>query len=179
MPITGKQIKDGTIPSSKLLGGITSQAPIVIDKDLVTSPGPGSTGDKYIIAGIGGSWSGGTINDIAEDLDGLGTDWDFVTPVDGFEAWVLDEDAAYRFDGSDWLYQLGVTAAGTTIETPILNIDGNGILLVNGGAIANADNVNAGSMAIDASLGAGGNSGALFLSDQSAVLDEKLYSLKN
>lgn len=36
----------------------------VLDKDLTTAPGSPSTGDRYIMAGTGGGWSGGAVNDI-------------------------------------------------------------------------------------------------------------------
>lgn len=71
----------------------------VIDKDLVTAPGSPSTGDRYIIAGIGGGWSGGTIDDIAE-WDGSA--WLFDTPNEGYAARVMDENKVYIYDGSSW-----------------------------------------------------------------------------
>jgi hypothetical protein len=71
----------------------------VLDKDLVTAPGSPTEGDRYIIAGIGGAWSTGTINDIAE---WNGTAWEFATPNEGFTTRVEDEDKVYIHDGSSW-----------------------------------------------------------------------------
>ena len=100
--ITGKQIADGSITNSKLSGKFSAQTPRAVDKDLVTAPGTTVVGDIYILAGIGGTWSGGTINDLAEALDTTGTLWNFVTPTAGFVSWVLDEDAEHRFNGTIW-----------------------------------------------------------------------------
>jgi hypothetical protein len=71
----------------------------VLDKDLVTAPISPTTGDRYIIAGIGGGWSTGTINDIAE-WDG--TAWIFSTPNEGFATRVMDENKQYIHDGVSW-----------------------------------------------------------------------------
>lgn len=71
----------------------------VEDKDLTTSPSV-SKGVRYIIAGTGGAWSGGTINDIAQYN---GATWDFATPEEGWIIWVKDENKYYKFDGSNWV----------------------------------------------------------------------------
>lgn len=73
----------------------------VLDKDLVTAPGAPGTGDRYIIAGTGGLWSPGTIDDIAE-FDGAA--WFFVTPDPGFAAFVEDEKRAYLFNLGSWVF---------------------------------------------------------------------------
>ena len=67
----------------------------VIDKDLVTDPASPAEGDRYIIAGIGGLWSPGTINDIARFRAGS---WEFFTPVTGWRSYVEDEAVTYVFD---------------------------------------------------------------------------------
>lgn len=74
----------------------------VEDKDLITSPAA-SKGDRYIIAGIGSNWSGGTINDIAQYN---GSTWDFYTPSEGWMCWVKDENIYYRFNGSNWVEEI-------------------------------------------------------------------------
>ena len=88
---------------------------LVEDKDLTTPPGGESKGDRYIIAGINGDWSGGTINDIAQ-YDGAS--WDFYTPVEGWMVYVKDEDKIYRFDGSNWIAYKTATIG--------ISIDGGG-----------------------------------------------------
>ena len=67
----------------------------VIDKDLVADPASPAEGDRYIVAGIGGLWSPGTINDIARFRAGS---WEFFTPVTGWRAYVADESVTYVFD---------------------------------------------------------------------------------
>lgn len=71
----------------------------VLDKDLVTSPPP-IIGARYIIAGIGGDWSGFTIGDIVE-YDG--SDWNNWTPDESFATWVQDEDVLYVYNGVSWI----------------------------------------------------------------------------
>jgi len=71
----------------------------VLDKDLVTSPGSPSNGDRYIIAGTGGDWSVGTIKDIAQYSSSA---WMFITPLEGMKVYVDDEDKYYKYDGSTW-----------------------------------------------------------------------------
>lgn len=71
----------------------------VKDKDLVTSPA-GVVGNRYIVAGLGGSWSGGAVNDITEYTS---SGWTFTTPNEGFSTWVDDEDTFYAFNGSSWV----------------------------------------------------------------------------
>ena len=71
----------------------------VIDKDLTTSPGSPSNGDKYIIAGTGGDWSAGTINDIVWYIN---SEWFFITPTEGMQIYLEDENIYYFFNGSVW-----------------------------------------------------------------------------
>jgi len=84
----------------------------VLDKDLITSPDSPSKGKRYIIAGTGGGWSGGTINDIAIYN---GATWNFHTPTEGWMVYIKDEDKIYRFNGSNWVaYKTGII--GITID---------------------------------------------------------------
>lgn len=83
------------------VAGVSWQDP-VLDKELVTSPAP-VIGERYIIAGTGGAWSGGTIDDVAECTDDSPETWDFQTPLEGWVSYVDDEDTAYRFNGSGWV----------------------------------------------------------------------------
>lgn len=107
----------------------------VLDKDLADPPSSPTNGDAYIVAATAtGDWVGKE-NDVAVSTDGI---WKFYTPNTGWEMWVLDESAKYRFtSGSGWaavpvvsdtptFSQLGVGGA-----TP----DGTNKLSVNSGAI--------------------------------------------
>lgn len=78
----------------------------VIDKDLLAPPGSPAEGDTYIVAGAGGTATGawtGWDKRVARYIDG---EWRSYLPGQGggagWLAWVLDEDAMYRFDGTAW-----------------------------------------------------------------------------
>jgi len=72
--------------------------PSVLDKDLTTSPTP-VEGNRYIMAGTGGSWSTGAINDIAWYE---GATWHFDIPKIGTIVYVVDESKFYVYGGSSW-----------------------------------------------------------------------------
>ncbi|BAQ17986.1 DUF2793 domain-containing protein [Methyloceanibacter caenitepidi] len=78
----------------------------VLDKDLLEPPASPAEGDCYIVAGGGGPATGAWIGwekRVARYIDG---EWRSYLPGEGagsgWIAWVHDEDAMYRFDGSDW-----------------------------------------------------------------------------
>jgi hypothetical protein len=72
----------------------------ILDRDLTTAPVSPSAGDRYIIAGTGGGWSGGAVGDIAIYS---GSVWAFQVPNQGFAAWVEDQDMLYVYNGSAWV----------------------------------------------------------------------------
>ncbi len=78
----------------------------VLDKDLTSPPGSPAEGDCYIVAGGGGTATGawaGWEKRVARFIDG---EWRSYLPGAGsgagWLAWVMDEDAMYRFDGTAW-----------------------------------------------------------------------------
>ena len=71
----------------------------VKDRHLVAPPVGPAVKDRYIIAGIGGTWSTFTINDIVE-WDG--SNWLNTTPNEGFMVEVEDEDKLYYYNGTSW-----------------------------------------------------------------------------
>lgn len=78
----------------------------VLDKDLTAPPVSPNEGDSYIVAGGGGTASDdwvGWEKRIARYIDGTWRSY-LAGAGDGagWLAWVQDEDAMYRFDGSDW-----------------------------------------------------------------------------
>lgn len=80
----------------KLLDAIVQAG--VIDKDLTAPPGGESEGDIYIVgASATGAWAGQD-DDLAIYQDGA---WVFVTPLNGFIAFVADESTLYVYD-SGW-----------------------------------------------------------------------------
>ena len=71
----------------------------VLDRDLTAPPGSPADGARYIVgASPTGAWSGHAGN-VAAYQDGA---WMFYAPVEGWIAWVGDEDAAVVWDGSAW-----------------------------------------------------------------------------
>lgn len=93
----------------------------VEDKDLSDAPGGESKGDRYIIAaGIssGDDWYGHE-NDIAmakQDSPSDPSHWIFATPVEGWVAWVNDENRYYYFDGSSWELVAGSASLSFVID---------------------------------------------------------------
>ena len=70
----------------------------IVDRDLTAPPGSPANGAVYIpLATATGDWTGEE-NNLALYYDG----WIFVTPPEGFEAYVADEDVVVRFNGSTW-----------------------------------------------------------------------------
>jgi hypothetical protein len=75
----------------------------VKDKDLTTAPSTPGTGDRYIVAGLGGGWAAAIVGDVAE-WDGAA--WGFTTPTVDDVTYVIDESLGYTWSGSAW----GITA---------------------------------------------------------------------
>lgn len=72
----------------------------VIDRDLVTPPASPVNGERYIVpAGAGGVWTGHE-SEIAAFQDSA---WTFYKMVEGWVAWVADEDALVVWNGAAWL----------------------------------------------------------------------------
>ena len=138
------------------------------DKDLITSPA-GVIGDRYILAGVGGSWSPGTVNDVSEYTT---SGWTFKTPNEGYALWVDDEDKVYIYTGSLWapLGQfishsnlLGLTADdhtqyvlvdGTRAMTGSLTVNGN----LTASGIIRGTTISGSSLISSSSLNAAGTS---------------------
>jgi len=72
----------------------------VLDKDLLTPPGFPTTGDRYIVAGGGGTATGAWAGHEEEIAQYNGSSWDFTTPDEGWTAWVADEDQMYSYTDS-------------------------------------------------------------------------------
>lgn len=69
------------------------------DRDLSTPPGSPANGDCYLVAATGsGAWTGHT-GDIAYYLN---TAWVFVEVIEGYTAWVNDENVFIGYDGAAW-----------------------------------------------------------------------------
>lgn len=116
MSILGDAIIGGGESALSILSKRDSQES-VLDKDLVTSPGSPSDGDRHIIAGIGGLWSAFAINDVVEFN---GANWDNFTPNEGWDTWVEDENIVYKFNGIVWV------SSSSTLSHPLLSNLGTG-----------------------------------------------------
>ena len=95
----------------------------VLDKDLNATPSAPSKGDRYIVAsGVssGDDWAGHE-NDIAW-YDG--SVWQFDTPSEGWQCYVLDEDRNYKFNGSAWEAE----DAGGDMKKSVYDTDNDGIV---------------------------------------------------
>lgn len=115
----------------------------VLDRGLTAPPGSPADGARYIVAsGATGAWSG-HVGEIAAWQDGA---WMFYAPVEGWIAWVADEDIAVVWNGSAWtaLTTGGGGGSGrellTANRTYYVRTDGsnsnNGLANTSGGAFA-------------------------------------------
>lgn len=69
------------------------------DRDLSTPPGSPADGDCYLVKATGlGAWAGHD-GDIAFRLN---TAWVFIDVIEGFTAWINDENVFVGYDGAAW-----------------------------------------------------------------------------
>lgn len=84
------------------------------DRDLATPPGSPAQGDCYLIAASGtGAWAGQS-GKIAFYMN---TAWKFITVIEGFTAWVNDENVLIIYDGAAWVSPGG---SGSGVQSFIL-----------------------------------------------------------
>lgn len=75
---------------------------VVVDKDLTAPPGSPANGSMYIVAaGATGAWSGQS-GKLAYWLTTVAA-WTFITPEDGWSAWVTDESIRYERKAGAWV----------------------------------------------------------------------------
>jgi hypothetical protein len=80
---------------------------IFIDRGLNTPPGSPVDGDCYLVGGSPtGVWASNA-NDIAVRIN---TAWAFINVIEGFTAWVNDENVLIGYDGAAWNTIAGYTA---------------------------------------------------------------------
>ena len=71
----------------------------VLDRDLAAPPGSPAEGARYIVGGSPtGAWSDHA-DEVAAYQDGA---WMLYAPVEGWIAWIADEDVAVVWDGTTW-----------------------------------------------------------------------------
>ncbi len=79
-------------------------------RSTATPPTTPATGDVYIVANSPtGDWAGQ-----AGKVAYFDAIWRFITPNEGMEIWVNDEDLTARYNGANWLLDGVVTQSGTS-----------------------------------------------------------------
>lgn len=88
----------------------------VIDRDLAAPPVSPANGDRYIVpAGASGIWSAHS-GAIAAFQDGA---WAFYPPLEGWVAWVADEDHLVAWNGTNWV----IAGGQGTNPTPLVGVN--------------------------------------------------------
>jgi Protein of unknown function (DUF2793) len=89
----------------------------VLDRDLPAPPASPSEGSRYIVApGASGPWAGQSLR-IAAWQDG---GWAFFAPLEGWIAWIADEDVAVVWSGTGWIALGGVSSVN---PVPLVGIN--------------------------------------------------------
>lgn len=90
----------------------------VLDRGLNTPPGSPADGARYIVGGTPtGAWVGN--EDAVAVWVAADAAWTFLTPVEGWRAYVIDEDADYIFDGAAWVLSSSSGAADRSSVTAL------------------------------------------------------------
>ncbi|MEM6497156.1 MAG: DUF2793 domain-containing protein [Pseudomonadota bacterium] len=85
-------------------------------RGLSTPPTQPSDGDRFIVgSAASGSWEGKE-NQVAAFQDGA---WMFYVPVEGWIAWVADENTLVAWDGAGWV----VAGGGSTNPAPLVGVN--------------------------------------------------------
>ena len=88
--------------SVRILEAMASRA--VKDRDLTAPPGSPSDGDAYICAAsASGDWAGKDLHVAVFVIDA----WEFITPEEGNEVYLQDENVVCFYNGSQWIARGG------------------------------------------------------------------------
>jgi hypothetical protein len=105
----------------------------VVDKDLTAPPGSCADGANYIIAGSPtGLWSGKAGQIATAVGTNAGSGWYYHTPIEGFTAYVQDENARYLYGGASWALDTSGGGGGTVTTASVVSANGFA------GSVANA-----------------------------------------
>jgi hypothetical protein len=137
--VSGQAVPETTV--NEQIRGVEAGASHYRVVDRVTAP-PGSPtdGDVYLIIATATGAFAGKENQLAIRFS---TSWIYRTTIEGTTAWVMDEDAEYRYSGSAWAAATsaaaGITTSVRTVsgtsDTPTI-ADTNGVIeFTNAGAI--------------------------------------------
>lgn len=79
----------------------------VLEIDRTSPPLSPSVGDRYIVAGTGGTASGAWLNQEEKIAQWTGLFWTFIEPDVGFTVWSIEDDQLYTYDddfpGGQWI----------------------------------------------------------------------------
>lgn len=82
------------------------------DRDLATPPGSPVDGDAYLVASSPtGAWAGNA----GKIAMYLGTAWAFVSPIEGMQLYVNDENVRIVYDGSAWSAAGGSSGSSVSV----------------------------------------------------------------
>jgi len=99
---------------------------------LNTPPGSPTNGERYIVGGTPTGVFVGHVNEIAVYLT-IGTPgWTFYTPKLGWRTWDDDAGSYFRFDGTAWVADAGISTLAAATDADIVTPAANDILIWNG-----------------------------------------------
>ena len=91
----------------------------VVDRDLAAPPAAPADGRRWIVAASPtGAWAGHA-GEIAAFQDGA---WAFYPPLEGWVAWVADEDRLVAWDGTQWV-AAGGSGTASVNPTPLVGVN--------------------------------------------------------
>jgi hypothetical protein len=135
-PKAGVTLAEGKVVKTANRNLVDASVLMMVDDSLVTSPAVGAAdaGKAYVVAGVGGDWSGFAVGDIVE-WDG--TAWSLAVahsggePPDGTRAVIVGSGAAGSFAGDEDKVHFYTAATNTwaVADTPVL---GNRIKIAEG-----------------------------------------------
>lgn len=141
-----------------------SWQPPVSDKDLSDPPGAPSKGDRYLVGGSAvNAWEAHE-NDIAW-YDGA--TWQFDTPSNGWQVYVLDESGLYEYDGAAWaLTSAAQASSAAEANSGTILANSTELLTVSAAALANSTEILAVSAATSAAISAAKANSAVLVGKQ-------------
>lgn len=91
----------------------------VVDRDLSSPPTSPAEGDRFIVGpSASGTWASHA-DHVAVWQDGA---WEFHVPIEGWLAWVADENSLVGYDGGAWVAVTGGGSASVN-PTPLVGIN--------------------------------------------------------
>jgi hypothetical protein len=109
----------------------------VVDKDLTAPPGTCDDGANYIIASVAtGDWASKETQIATAVGANAASGWSYHTPIEGFTAYLQDENERYLFGGASWAVD---TTGGSVSNLAVSDFDAAAIVTEAEG-LASSDN---------------------------------------